>query len=86
MEMGTESVEEVEDEEDPAAEMTDLDEEEKEMEVTARHPIEHDPAVDNPTANAPARMGEDEWVEIGPGSFDDSRDPAGKAASKKTKK
>ncbi len=46
----------------------------------ASHPIEHDPNKDDPAAFAPSTMGDDEWISIGPGSFDDKRNEIGKAA------
>jgi hypothetical protein len=46
----------------------------------AIHPIQHDPNKDDPTAFAPSDMGDAEWISIGPGVFDDKRDPVGKAA------
>lgn len=49
----------------------------------ASHPIEHDPDADDPEAFAPSTMGDDEWISIGPGEFDDKRNEIGKAAKKK---
>jgi len=46
----------------------------------ASHPIEHDPNKDDPAAFAPSSMGDDEWISIGPGSFNDTRDEIGRAA------
>jgi hypothetical protein len=46
----------------------------------AAHPIEHDPNKDDPAAFSPSTMGDDEWISIGPGSFDDKRDQVGRAA------
>jgi hypothetical protein len=46
----------------------------------AAHPIQHDPNKDDPAAFAPSTMGDDEWISIGPGSFDDKRDQVGKAS------
>lgn len=46
----------------------------------ASHPIEHNPDKDDPDAFKPSQMGDDEWISIGPGSFDDKRDPIGKPA------
>lgn len=48
----------------------------------ASHPIEHDPDADDPEAFAPSTMGDDEWISIGPGEFDDKRNEIGKAAKK----
>ena len=45
----------------------------------AAHPIEHDPSKDDPEAFRPSTMGDDEWISIGPGSFNDARDQVGKA-------
>ena len=50
--------------------------------MKASHPMEHDPVVDDPGANMPSNTG-DEWISIGPGTFDDKRDSIGRAASKK---
>lgn len=55
------------------------------IEITAAHPMEHDPEGDDPGANMSSDTG-DEWINIGPGTFDDNRDLVGKAASKKSKK
>jgi len=49
----------------------------------ASHPIEHDQSDDNPEANAPSTMGDDEWISIGPAKFDDQRNEIGKAAAAK---
>ncbi|MDO8640918.1 MAG: hypothetical protein Q7R33_05190 [Nitrosarchaeum sp.] len=46
----------------------------------AAHPIEHDQKKDDPEANASSQEGDDEWVDIGPGTFDDKRDEVGRAA------
>ena len=49
----------------------------------ARHPIQHDPNVDDPDAFRSSQMGDDEWISIGQeGSAwgADKRDPAGRAA------
>ena len=51
--------------------------------VKAKHPIVHSPEGDDPQANASSQTGDDEWVDIGPGNFDDKRDPVGKASSRK---
>lgn len=47
----------------------------------AAHPLEHDPNKDDPEAFRSSQMGDDEWISIGPGSFDDKRDQVGKAAA-----
>lgn len=47
----------------------------------AVHPLEHDPKKDDPEANMPAQTGDEEWIDIGPGNFDDKRDDAGRAAA-----
>jgi len=47
---------------------------------TAAHPIEHNPAKDDPKANASAQSGDEDWISIGPGSFKDKRDAIGRAA------
>jgi len=46
----------------------------------AAHPITHDPNKDDPAAFAPSTMGDDQWISIGPGTFDDPRDQVGKAS------
>jgi hypothetical protein len=46
----------------------------------AAHPIEHDPSKDDPEAFRSSQMGDEEWISIGPGSFDDKRDPVGRAS------
>jgi len=43
----------------------------------AAHPIQH---KQDPVENSPSTMGDDEWISIGPGSFDDKRDEIGRAA------
>ena len=48
--------------------------------IEATHPIEHDPLMDNPEANMSSQTGDDEWIDIGPGTFDDQRDEVGKAS------
>jgi len=45
----------------------------------ADHPLTHDSARDNPEADRPYQYGDDEWVDIGPGSFNDSRDEVRRA-------
>ena len=44
------------------------------------HPIEHDTKKDDPAADMSSQTGDDEWVDIGPGEFDDKRDEVGRAA------
>lgn len=51
----------------------------EELIVEATHPIEHDPMQDNPEANMSSQTGDDEWIDIGPGEFDDPRDAVGRA-------
>jgi hypothetical protein len=46
----------------------------------AIHPIEHDPNKDDPDAFRSSQMGDEEWITIGPGTFDDNRDAVGRAA------
>ncbi|MDD5650241.1 MAG: hypothetical protein PHF86_07495 [Candidatus Nanoarchaeia archaeon] len=48
----------------------------------AAHPLEHG---EDDVEYSPSTMGDDEWISIGPGTFDDSRDEVGKAASKKNR-
>ena len=50
--------------------------------MKASHPMEHNPANDDPEADMPSDTG-DEWIDVGPGTFDDKRDLIGRAASKK---
>jgi hypothetical protein len=50
--------------------------------LQASHPLEHNPAGDDPQADMPSKTG-DEWISIGPGNFDDNRDLIGRAANKK---
>ena len=50
--------------------------------LKASHPILHDPVGDDPAADMPSDTG-DEWINIGPGTFDDKRDLIGRAASKR---
>ena len=45
----------------------------------AVHPIEHDEKNDDPKADMDSQTGDDEWIDIGPGSFDDKRDEVGRA-------
>ncbi len=47
----------------------------------ASHPIEHDPNKDDPAAFASSQLGDEEWISIGPGTFDDKRNEIGKAAT-----
>ena len=47
--------------------------------MKATHPIDHDTAKDNPEANMSSQTGDEDWIDIGPGSFDDPRDEAGRA-------
>jgi hypothetical protein len=44
----------------------------------ATHPIEHNDKKDDPEADMPSDTG-DEWIDIGPGEFDDDRDDIGRA-------
>jgi hypothetical protein len=46
----------------------------------AEHPIKHDPNADDPEAFKSSQMGDEEWISIGPGTFDDHRDQVGKAS------
>jgi hypothetical protein len=56
------------------------------LKVKAEHPLMHDPAGDDPAANASSQMGDEEWINIGPGSFDDARDVINKPAKVAKKK
>ena len=63
----------------------DDDEEEDEekqasVDKEAVHPAEHDSTKDNPEANMSSQTGDEEWIDIGPGEFKDSRDTVGRAA------
>jgi len=46
----------------------------------AAHPLERDDKP--PTSEMSAQTGDEEWIDIGPGEFDDKRDEIGKAAEK----
>jgi uncharacterized protein YdbL (DUF1318 family) len=46
----------------------------------AVHPSEHDSKKDDPEANMSAQTGDEEWINIGTGTFDDKRDDAGRPA------
>jgi len=63
----------------------ELDDEELEEEAgckrEASHPLEHDDKKDDPDANMSSQTGDDEWIDIGPGEFDDKRDEVGRAAA-----
>jgi len=61
--------------------MEEIDSEEFEaIDKTAEHPIEHDPKEDDPEANMSSQTGDEDWIDIGPGEFDDSRDQVEKAS------
>jgi hypothetical protein len=45
----------------------------------ADHPLTHDPERDDPGMHGSTQMGDDEWISIGPGSFQDRRDESGHA-------
>jgi len=45
----------------------------------AVHPIDHNEKNDNPKANMSSQTGDDEWVDIGKGTFNDKRDEVGRA-------
>lgn len=83
-EMAKEEVEEKQDEPEDLGydeeEMCSKNGSDESIIIEATHPIEHDPMADNPEANASAQMGDEEWIEIGPGDFDDMRDGVGRAA------
>lgn len=65
---------------DDSVEISDDDiEVEAAMKREAAHPMEHKKTVDDPNAEMPSDTG-DEWIDIGPGEFDDVRDDVGKAA------
>lgn len=71
------------DADDVDADVEISDEDEMEIEAAtkkeAAHPMEHKKTVDDPDAEMPSDTG-DEWIDIGPGEFDDKRDDVGKAA------
>jgi hypothetical protein len=46
----------------------------------AVHPAEHDSKKDDPGANMSAQTGDEEWIDIGAGTFDDKRDEVGRAS------
>jgi len=50
------------------------------LDKEAAHPIDHNPAGDDPQANMSSQTGDEEWIDIGPGEFSDPRDTVGKAA------
>ena len=45
---------------------------------TATHPLDHNESKDDPGANMSSETG-DEWIDIGPGEFNDKRDDVGRA-------
>jgi len=49
------------------------------LEKDAVHPLQHDPGRDDPGMYGSSQMGDDEWISIGPGSFQDHRDTSGHA-------
>jgi len=49
----------------------------------AVHPEEHDVKKDDPEADMSSQTGDEEWIDIGPGEFDDKRDEVGRAAEGK---
>jgi hypothetical protein len=53
-------------------------------EKQAAHPIEHNEKKDDPDANMPSDTG-DEWIDIGPGEFDEKRDEVGRAGENEKK-
>lgn len=75
---------EIDEEDDPNEVEPDNDEDD--YLVEASHPIEHDPKKDDPQAFADAQTGDDEWISIGTGKFDDARNDIGKAAKKVARK
>lgn len=66
--------------------MEEIESEEKQedefetLEKKAEHPINHNPAKDNPEANMSSQTGDEDWIDIGPGEFSDPRDAVGKAS------
>lgn len=71
---------------DPVDEDDDEDDEDDDEDdnfIEASHPIDHDSNKDDPEAFMDAQTGDDEWIDIGPGSFDDKRNEIGKASRKK---
>lgn len=58
----------------------EVEEKKASVEKEAEHPINHDPAKDDPEANMSSQTGDEEWIDIGPGSFNDARDAVGKAS------
>lgn len=67
-------------------EVPDVDDEDEEYETvesslktaeTYEHPIDYNPMEENPEADMDAQTGDDEWIDIGPGIFDDKRNEMG---------
>lgn len=67
-------------EDDPMSMEMGTDEWLDKNEKQAKHPIEHNPDEDDPEAFADSQMGDDQWIDIGSGSFDDPRDEVGRAS------
>jgi len=75
-------VEEVQDavEKEPEADEKKSSKDEKIIkDATEGHPMEQDPSEQNPEADMSAQTGDDEWIDIGQGEFDDARDEIGRA-------
>lgn len=60
-----------------------LDETKVAAKKVAVHPLDHDPKGDDPAADMSPQTGDEEWIDIGPGEFDDPRDEVGRAAEGK---
>jgi len=80
MEMGEDSKEKEEDKDEIGHDANKEEWLDKNVEKEAAHPITHDPNKDDPEMHGDTQMGDEEWISIGPGTFDDKRDPVGKAA------
>jgi hypothetical protein len=50
-----------------------------EISKSAAHPLEHNEGKDDPEADGDSQMGDEDWVDIGAGTFDDKRDDVGRA-------
>ena len=80
---GIEEILDDDDENDPmSVEMGGSKEEwlDSEGKEAANHALESPQRSENPSSSAPATMGDDEWISIGPGTFDDKRDQVGRAS------
>jgi hypothetical protein len=72
---------------DDTDDMSDVDIDDDEIEKVSNsiikeaiHPAEHDSKKDDPEANMSPQTGDEEWIDIGAGTFDDKRDETGRAS------